>query len=363
MKTAVSILAFFLITGLSTHPVSAVAQEAPAVTVVAASIKDARESIALTGRVVSVQKVDIRARVSGFVETVNFKEGEKVSAGDVLYEIEDDAYRAAVNETVGSIGASEAALRLAEIERDRQRTLVEKQAAPQSQLDVAEANVDKTSSQLVTLKASKDRADLQLSYTKITAPFDGVTGLTTVDIGGLVGPESSPLTTLTRLDPISVEFPASTALYLEYRQRVRSGEISGKADVTLTQANGAVYPLKGDIDFVSSNVNQGTDTIIVRAEFKNPDSILLDGELVNVELAQSTPEPVLTVPQQSVLRDQAGSYVMVVGADSKVEARRVRIARTSGQDAVVADGIKEGERVVTEGFAKIRPGIVVDALQ
>lgn len=334
---------------------------APAVVVAPAKIMDLRESVDLTGRLVAIQKVDIRARVSGFLEKRNFTEGQKVTAGTVLYEVEDGSYQAAVQEIDGQIQAAEAQRDLAVIEFNRSNRLLASNTVPQSQVDIANAQVKKTEADLVRLSGSREQAALNLSYTKITAPFDGVAGLSTVDVGALVGPEAGALTTLTRLDPIYAEFSVATALYMTYREQVRAGQISAGANVRIVLPNGTEYPEKGTIDFVSSNVSQGTDTVTVRAEFANSDGLLLDGTLVRVELEQSNEQDVLVVPQQAVQRDQQGAFVMLVGADSKVELRRVDIARSSRGQSVVASGLKEGDRVITDGIGKVRPGMVVDA--
>jgi membrane fusion protein, multidrug efflux system len=334
---------------------------APAVVVAPARIMDLRETADFTGRVVAVQKVDIRARVSGYLQAVNFTEGAAVKAGTVLYEVEDTSYRAAVQEIEGQIKSSEASLKLAQLDRDRKADLVRKRTLAQAELDAAEAQLSQVEGDLVRLSGSKEAAELNLSYTKITAPFDGIVGLSAFDVGALVTPDSEALTTLTRLNPINVEFPVATAEYLQYRERQAKGEISGVANVEITLPNGTTYPAKGTINFVSSTVAQGTDTLTVRAGFDNPDGVLLDSALVRVTLEQSAPQEVLAIPQQAVQRDLAGAFVMVVGADSKVEMRRVNISRTTKGQAVIADGVKEGENVITEGAGKVRPGITVDA--
>ncbi|MBB4185675.1 efflux RND transporter periplasmic adaptor subunit [Sinorhizobium terangae] len=334
---------------------------APAVVVAPAAIMDLRESADFTGKVVAIQRVDIRARVSGFLEKVNFTEGDKVTAGTLLYEVEDGTYRAAVQEIQGSIEAAEAARDLAVLERDRAQRLISSNTVAQATVDTANAQVKKAEADIVRLTGSKQAAELNLSYTRIVAPFDGVLGLTSVDVGALVGPDSGALVTLTRLDPINVEFPVSTAIFLEYRQRALRGEVGRDANVELLLPDGTTYPKKGTINFVSSNVAAGTDTITVRAEFPNPDALLLDGTLVRVTLEATDKQEVLAVPQQAIQRDQQGAFVMVVGDDSKVELRRVDVQRTARGQAVIAKGLKEGERVITDGVGKVRPGIAVDA--
>lgn len=340
---------------------TAQAPQAPAVVVAPAKIMDLRESVDLTGRLVATQKIDIRARISGFLESQNFQPGQKVTAGTVLYEVEDASYQAAVQEIVGSIQAAEAQRDLAVIERDRSNRLLASNTVAQSQVDVANAQVKKAEADLVRLNGTKAQAELNLSYTKITAPFDGVVSLSTVDVGALVGTDTGALTTLTRLDPMYAEFSVATSMYMTYREQVRRGEISAGANVRIILPDGTDYPSKGTINYVSSNVTQGTDTVTVRAEFSNAEGLLLDGTLVRVELQQSNQQDVLAIPEESVQRDQQGAFVMVVGPGSKVELRRIVVARSSRGQSVVQSGLKEGETVITEGVGKVRPGMVVDA--
>ena len=356
-------LCLFIGAAIATAAHAQQAAPAPAVIVAPAKIMDLRETADFTGRVAAVQKVGIRARVSGFLEAVNFVEGEKVAADALLYEVEDGAYRAAVEEIDGSIRAADAERRLAEIDRDRKAQLVARQTASQSELDVAEAQLSRAEGQLMRLNGSKKRAELDLSYTRIVAPFEGMVGLSAVDVGALVAPDSGSLVTLTRLDPINVEFPVATAAYLRYREAEQRGEVGREANVQVILPNGTTYPRRGKINFVASDVAQGTDTVIVRAGFDNPDAVLLDGALVRVTLEDTTPQNVLAVPQQAVQRDQAGAFVMVVGKDSTVELRRVDIARNVRGQAVISKGLVEGERVITDGVGKVRPGIKVEPLQ
>jgi len=324
-------------------------------------MQDLRPSATFNGRLRAIQKVDIRPRVSGFLEEIGFQEGAEAKAGDVLYRIEDGAYQAAVEEIQGAIASAEANLRLAEIEVDRQRQLVERNAVAQSELDVAQADLGKAEGEVKRLEGQLARADLELSYTRITAPFDGTTGLTAADVGAFVEPATGALTTLTRLDPMTVEFPVATRELLRHRRASDRGEAGEEAVVEIELPDGSIYPLRGTIDFVDAEVAAGTDTVTVRAVFDNPDGDLLDGALVRVRLEEDRPEPVLAVPQRAVQRDQVGPFVMVVDDEGVVDLRRIEVARTAGGFSVVRDGLTEGELVVTEGINKVRPGIEVDA--
>lgn len=344
--------------------VPAVAQQQaprPAVTVAPAEMTDLRVGATYTGRVSAEQKVDLRARVTGFLDEIHFTEGQDVKAGDVLFTIQPQAYEAGVVEAEGSVRAAEAERDLARLERDRKKTLVARQAVAQSELDVAEAQLHKVEGQLMQLNAALDQQRLQLSYTQVVAPFDGRTGLTAFDVGALVGPDSGPLVTLTRLDTVEVEAQVETARVLDFRAAEAAGRIKALPTVHLTLPNGAVYPLPGTLDFLATTVGMTTDTVTVRARFDNPDRMLLDGGLVTVALEQGDADLVLSVPQTAVQRDQLGPFVMVVDPDGKVEQRRVVVARTAQGRAVIESGLAKGEQVIVEGLNKVRPGAVVDA--
>ena len=334
---------------------------APAVVVAPAEMTPVRESEGFTGRATAQQRVDIRARVTGFLEEMPFQEGGRVKAGDVLYRIEDTDYRAAVAAIEGSIQSAQAQLDLARLEQGRKTELVSRQAVAQNELDVATAQVGQAAGQLAQLDASLDQAKLQLSYTEITAPFDGIVGLSTVDVGALVGPDSGALTTLTKLDPVYVTFPVASATVLDYQARVAAGAATGVGAVRVTLPNGAAFPEPGTLDFIAPTVSDGTDTILLRARFANPDGVLRDNALVGVTLEDKTPVSQLTVPRQAVQRDQMGAYVLVVDAESKVELRRVETGLTDVGRIVIPSGLKAGENVIVDGINKVRPGITVDA--
>ena len=348
---------------LAMAPLVGRAQDAPrpAVVVAPAAVSDVRFGVSYTGRVAAAQKVDLRARVSGFLEEVHFTEGRTVEAGDVLFSIQSDTYVAAVKEAEGALRAGTAQRDLAQIERDRKQTLVARKAVAQNELDVAQAQLDQAEGHLQQLNAALDQQKLQLSYTQVVAPFDGIVGLTAFDVGALVGPDSGPLVTLTRLDSVEVETQIETARVLDFRAAEAAGKVGARPAVHLTLANGKPYPLGGTVDYISADVGQGTDTVTVRARFDNPDRLLLDGALVRVALEQGDAAMVLTVPQTAVQRDQLGTFVMIVGAEGKVEQRRIAVARTSAGKAVIESGLTEGENVIVEGLNKVRPGILVDA--
>jgi membrane fusion protein, multidrug efflux system len=329
----------------------------PAVTVVKAITEDVRPTYRFTGRIEAVMKVDLRARVDGFLQKRLFTEGANVKDGELLFTIEKGLYQAAVDEAKAAIVTAEASLKLADVDFARQSELVQKNVGAQARLDEATAKQGEARGNLMQQKAALERAELNLSYTDIRAPIDGRIGRASVSIGNFVGPSTGPLATIVSQDPIYVGFPVTQREILDYRR-----ERSNPAEIVvyLQLADGSRYKHPGKLSFLDVTVNQGTDTVLVRATFPNPERTLVDGQLVAVVLEGGKPEHAIVVPAQALQLDQAGTFALVVDADKKVQVRRVEIGVPRGTNMVIRKGLKEGERVVTEGIQRVRPGQVVN---
>ncbi|NRB35670.1 MAG: efflux RND transporter periplasmic adaptor subunit [Rhodobacteraceae bacterium] len=341
-------------------PAMAPAQEgakAPVVGVEVITPSVIADSEQFNGRVEAEDKVELRARSAGFVQSVNFSEGGHVEKGDILFEIEPDAYKAAITQIEGQIQSAQAEETLAQIEVDRQRELFRRDTVAENQVQQAEAALGNAQGVITQLQGALQQARLNLSYTQITAPFSGRVGFTNVDVGAFVGPESGGLVTISSVDPIYVSFPVAEARVLDLQKRGQGTN----ATAELTLANGDTYEQKGVIIAADATVNRGTDTLLVRAEFPNPDQILLDGQLVRIRLTAVENDPVLSFPLQALQRDQGGYFVMLVNSDSKVEKRVITVDRFSGTRVVPKDGLAKGDQVIVQGLQRVQPGMTVKA--
>lgn len=350
--------------GKSEPTASPAAAAPPAVTVVRAAVEDVTPTRTFTGRIQAVDKVDLRARVQGFLEKRLFQEGADVRAGDLLFVIEKPPYETAVADAKGAIERAQGALKLAEVEVDRYRELVKKQAAAQNDLDLRVAKQTEARGALMQSQAALEKAELDLSYTDVKAPLSGRVGAAAYSVGSFVSPSSEPLATLVRQDPTYVVFPISYRLAIELRQQqAEKGEDPRAVKVKLRLADGSTYEHPGIINFVDVEVSPGTDTLLIRAEMPNPDRLLIDGGLVTAVTEAAKPQRALVVPQQAILADQAGLYVLAVDAENKVQVRRIESAPAIDGRVPVRKGVAEGDRVVVDGAQKVRPGMVVTATE
>jgi membrane fusion protein (multidrug efflux system) len=332
----------------------------PAVTVVSVAAEDIRPTFRFTGRIEAVSKVDLRARVDGFLEKRQFTEGADVKDGDLLFVIEKGLYSAAVDEAKAALERAEAALKLADLEFTRQSELVQRNVGAQARLDEATAKQADARGSVLAQKAALERAQLQFSYTDIRSPIAGRIGRANVSVGNFVGPSSGALATIVSQDPIYVAFPVTQREILASRKQAGSHETVA---VSLLLADGSRYAHTGRLNFLDVTVNPGTDTLQVRASFPNPNRVLVDGQLVAVVAEAGEAESALVVPGQSLQLDQAGAFVLVVDNDNKVQVRRVEISGPRGTNIILRKGLSAGERVVTEGLQRVRPGQVVNATE
>jgi membrane fusion protein (multidrug efflux system) len=332
----------------------------PAVSVTPVASRQVTETGGYIGRIVAIDKVDVVARVAGFIEERNFTEGQIVKAGDLLFRIEQDTYKAAVDQQAANLAKAKATEVNANLQLQRNQVLVKNQNVPQSTVDQLEAVEQAAKADILQAQALLEQAQINLNYTEIRSPIDGRIGLAKFTKGNLVGPSSGTLATIVSLDPIYVTFPASEADIISYKQRVAaSTDKNPHVTIHIKLPDGTIYPHPGQTNFLDVQVSPDTDTVLVRAQLPNPDGVLIAGGIVGVTVERSTPVSSLVVPQSAIQLDQAGRYVMVVGDDKKVELRRITTGSEQGRDVVVRSGLKEGELVIVEGIQKVHPGQVV----
>lgn len=356
---------FFFVTILLYSSILYASEEGPlpSVTVQPAERISVTPTVTFNGRADAVSSVALIARVNGFLESVSFKEGDTVSKGQVLFGIEKEQYQAEVDAMKGSVFRLRGTLKLAEIERDRRQLLVKRRQISQEELDRAIAKVTEAKGQLLSQQAKLEQAEINLGYTEIQAPFDGTIGVSRFDVGDVVGPGSGELAVIVSKDPMYVNFPVSQKQLLTFREKSSSSNDLGLGDTTVKVrlANGDKYTHEGRVNFIDVLSNPSTDTTIVRAEFPNPNGILVHQQLLDVILEESSSDLRLAVPQRALLLDQVGAYVLTVDDNDTIKVTRLELGDTIDGKVVVLNGLKEGDRVVVQGGQRVRPGMKVNA--
>jgi membrane fusion protein (multidrug efflux system) len=353
--------AILVVCGLCVPASAQTKQEQPAVPVgvVTAEKKPVTKALDFVGRVEAINRVEIRARVTGYLENVLFKEGDLVKEGAPLYTIEKGLFEAAVGQAEGGLERSKAAKVLTEVQLQRAEDLLAKNAGTAVARDQALAADESAKGDIMVAEANLRTAKINLGYTEITSPVTGKVGKTNITKGNVVNPQSGPLTVIVSQDPMYVTFPVSQREFLRAQQTEHKEDITG-IKVQLRFADGSSYKQIGQINFVDVSVDRSTDTISVRAAFPNPDFALVDGQLVRVGLESSKVEEKIVIPQASLIADQQGVYVFVAD-DGKAAVKRVKTAGESGTGVIIDQGLTAGELVIVEGAQNLRPGAPVRA--
>lgn len=319
----------------------------------------------LVGQTTGSLDVEIRARVEGYLQGIHYQEGQQVKKGDLLFTIEPNTFQSVVSQRKADLASAEARLTLADIEVNRLRPLAENQAVSRQNFDSA-LSIQKTSHAAVdSAKAALDKALLDLSYTRITAPTAGLADFAKVKPGNLVGRgDSTLLTTISNVDPIHVVIGMQERDYLLLAERTKNGSrpLEGKnAPIAeLVLSDGSIHPAKGYFDAVQRAIDPKVGTISVRAVFPNPDRTIRPGQFVKVRFDFDTITKAVLVPQRAVQEIQ-GAYQLAVVENGKIQVRPVKMGPRFKQDWVVSEGLKSGETVVIEGLQQAKPGVTVTA--
>lgn len=330
------------------------------------------ERVALTtelpGRTSPLLIAEVRPQVSGIIQKRLFVEGSDVKAGQVLYQIDPATYQAAFASAKAALARAEANLIPARLKEERFRDLVKIKAVSQQDYDDANAALKQAEADVASAKAAVETARINLAYTKVAAPISGRIGRSAVTDGALVtANQSAALATVQQISPMYVDVTQSSAELLKLKQNLASGVMkdnsAGQAKVKLLLEDGSPYPLAGTLKFSEVTVDQSTGSITLRAVFPNPKQTLLPGMFVRAIVEEGVSDQAMLVPQRGVTRNPQGeAMVLVVGAEEKVEPRIIKVVRTVGENWLVSDGLKAGDRVILEGIQKARPGTQVKAV-
>jgi membrane fusion protein (multidrug efflux system) len=369
-----AVVGLFFLAGCQEQSVGTSLNNAPALTVLVsqAERRDVPLSIEMVGSTLGTQDVPIRARVEGFLETMEFQEGTFVTAGDLLYTIDPLPFQAKLVEAQSRLAASQTALIKAKADLARIKPLAEMKAVSEQDLDTAVALEAAARADVRASEASVDLAEIDLSYTRIVAPINGLIGITKARPGEFVGREPNPvvLNVLSDIDPIRVRFSISEREYLIMaRTYMASGQkdqrhkdnkrTERKRDLELILADESVHELRGGVVAASQSINPETGTYTLEASFPNPNKVLLPGQFARVRALYQVLEDVIVIPRQAVSELQGLFRVYVVDADNTVQARSVTLGPETGNHIVIESGLNEGETVIAEGLQKVRPGMTV----
>jgi RND family efflux transporter MFP subunit len=363
--SAILLLSMLLIFGMSFKANAAPADRKtappPQVTVAKVIERDVNPPSEYVGHVEAVQSVDLRARVEGFLERVEFKEGSEVHAGDLLYVIEQAPYQAKVDADKAFLAQAEAILTRAQ-QYLRRAQNVRSGGISATDLDNAVAEELRAKAQVEQAKANLQIARINLNYTSIRAPISGRIGRTAFTKGNLVGPNSGALARIVQLDPIRVVYSISENDLTAVNFALKDADKGKKNPMLIPRiklADGQIFKMKGHVDFVDNTVDVSTGTIAVRSLFKNPDGTLLPGQYVTILISRSAPKPMPVVPQTAVMEDHEGRYVLLVDDQNRVAVRRIKTGPVVGTKWAVESGLVVNERVIVEGVQKVRPGQIV----
>lgn len=309
------------------------------------------------GRIEAVNRVDIRARVTGYLEEVLFKDGATVAEGAPLFRIERAPFEAAVEQAQGALEKAQGALQNATVQRQRAEELLRTNAGSVAIRDQRVAEEKGAQGDLTVAEANLKSAQINLGYTEIKAPIAGRIGRTKVTKGNVVGPDSGVLAQIVSDDPMYVTFPVSQREFLALKTNRLPADGSAPL-VSLKFSDGSTYDQQGRVDFVDVSVERSTDTVLVRATLPNPGGKLLDGTLVRVGVQAPQSEEKVLVPQSALIADQQGSYVFAV-EDGKAVVKRVKVGAEAGSYIAIDQGLSGNEQIVIQGLQNLRPGMPV----
>ncbi len=368
VAAAVAGAAFYLELPRGAQATEAASQAAPPaipVTVAAVEPRDVTSWQEFSGRLEAIDRVEIRPRVAGAIQSVHFREGALVKQGDLLVTIDPAPYEAAVAQAQAQVGAAKATLNLTKVEVDRGQKLFDNKTISQSDMDTRASNYAAAEANLKAAQATLQTAQLNLDYTQVRAPIAGRVGKIAVTVGNLVaaGASSSVLTTLVSVDPIYASFSANEQTVTQALSELpAAGGIVPPVEqipVQIGTASDNGTPIKGKLQLIDNEVDAASGTVSVRAVFDNPGGRLIPGQFVRVRMGQPKAENKIVIDDRAVGTDQDKKFVFVVDGENKVNYRQVQLGSVVDGQRVIENGLKAGEKIVVNGLQRIRPGAVV----
>jgi membrane fusion protein (multidrug efflux system) len=309
--------------------------------------------------------VDIRSQVSGYLASRNYQEGSRVKKGTLLFRIDPRPFKATLDQARGDLARAEAALELSRLDVERYTPLVATGAVSRQEYDTAVQRQRANEASVQSARAQAEKAQIELGFTQIVSPIDGVAGVAKAQLGDFVSPaDPEPLTSVSQLDPIRVSFPISEQEYIANADHMQAAMEKGsfrEGTLELVLADGSIYPHRGTAYIAGREIDPRTGTITIKGDFPNPEQVLRPGQYARVRAETDLARGALVVPQRAVQDLQGLAQLTLVGKDGKAEVRTVTLGTEWRRLRVVTKGVSAGERVVVEGFQKVRPGMTVVA--
>ncbi len=307
---------------------------------------------------------DIYPKISGYLLKQNYKDGDHVRAGQLLFQIDDREYKAALDQAIGDLGQKQADYKKNKQDLDKYTPLYQQQVISRQDFDHVNQSTRASAAGVASAQAAVESAKLNEQWTQVNSPIDGIAGIAKTQVGNLVSP-TSLLTTVSQVDPIKVEFPISEREYLHFADKINRHEKVGDQktdpDLEMVLADGSTYKYRGRFYVANRQVNIQTGTIKIQGVFPNPEDTLRPGLYAKIRSATDVQKNAVLVPQAAVLETQGQYQVAVVGPDNKVTLRAVTIGKQVGDLRIVDQGVSPGERVITEGLQKVSDGMEVKA--
>lgn len=332
----------------------------PDVNVVTVGQKTVPLYVEYVGQTYGQSDVEIKSRVEGWVQSINFKEGSEVRKGELLYTIQDDELRDRAQQAAADVAQADILLVKAKSDLDRVVPLVQMNALSKRDLDAAQANYDAQQQAVIAAKAGLNNAQTQLGYSRITSPINGIIGVSKVQVGDYVGKSigGSSINTVSAVGALRVRFSITENDYLRFRQKATEEQLRN-LQVQLVLSDGTIFPETAKLDFANREIDPTTGSLLVQAIVENKTHLLKPGQYVKVRFISDQIENAILVPQQAVNQLQNIYRVFVVNDSSKIEPRPVQVGQRIGSNWVINDGLKPGEKVALVGNAIIKPGMVI----